>query len=206
MLREHRGRAARCLLRTKHLQESVAHKRNILSWLAGVAVAWNAAAAPGYLPVVGPSALRFEEPKPPPKVRSVLPPLAPADAQTGTNLPSADITAVAPTNPPLVPVDPSNLSSHGGTPLIVIASPTNAPALPAPELLPLSPQMFLPYFSRNVGTNGATVAVPLTFLPPAPLGPPPSSTASYEVTPANSPNPPAAAPKAAPQPAPGAKP
>ena len=206
MLREHRGRAARCLLRTKHLQKSVAHKRNILSWLAGVAVAWNAAAAPGYLPVVGPSALRFEEPKPSPKVRPVLPPLAPADTQTGTNLPGADIAVVTQTNPTPVPDDPSALSSNGATPLIVIASPTNAPARPAPELLPLSPQMFLPYFSRNVGTNGATVAVPLTFLPPAPLGPPPSSTASYEVTPGNAPNPPAAAPKAAPNPAPVAKP
>ena len=182
------------------------HKRNILSWLTGVAVAWNAAAAPGYLPVVGPSALRFEEPKPPPNARLVLPPLAPADAQTGTNLPSADLATVTPTNPLPVAVIPSALSTHEGASLILIASPTNVSTRTAPELLPLSPQMFLPYFSRNVGTNGATVAVPLTFLPPAPLGPPPSSTASYEVTPANSPNPPAAVPKAAPHSAPGTKP
>lgn len=178
------------------------HKRNILSWLAGVIVALNAAAAPGYLPVVGPSALRFEEPKPPPKVLFELPPLALAE----TNLPTADSSAASPTNPPPLPGDPSTISSHAGSPLIVIASATNAPALAAPELLPLSPQMFMPYFTRNVGTNGGAVAVPLTFLPPAPLGPPPSSSASYQVTPAGAPAPAAAAPKAAPNPAPGIKP
>ena len=165
-------------------------------------VALNAAAAPGYLPVVGPSALRFEEPKPPPKVRFELPPLA----QGETNLPTADSAAATLTNLPPILEDPSTTSGHAGTPLIVIAGATNATALPAPELLPLSPQMFMPYFTRNVGTNGAVVSVPLTFLPPAPLGPPPSSTASYEVTTANAPAPPAAAPKAAPNPAPGIKP
>lgn len=178
------------------------HKRNILSWLAGVTVALNAAAAPGYLPVVGPSALRFEEPKPPPTVRFELPPLA----QGETNLPTADSAAATLTNPPPILEDPSTTSSHAGAPLIVIAGATNATALPAPELLALSPQMFMPYFTRNVGTNGGVVSVPLTFLPPAPLGPPPSSTASYEVTPANAPVPPAAVPKAAPNPAPGIKP
>lgn len=175
------------------------NKRNILSWLAGVAMAWNAAAAPGYLPVVGPSALRFEEPKPPPKARLVLPPLAPTETEARTNLPAANSSAITPANPQPVPGDLYIISSNG-TP------PTNAPALVGPELLPLSPQMFLPYFTRNVGTNGASVSVPLTFLPPAPLGPPPSSTASYEVTPANPPTPPAAAPKASPHPAPGTKP
>ena len=127
-------------------------------------------------------------------------------AQAETNLPTADGFSVSLTNPPPVPGDPSTISSHAGTPLIVIASATNAPALAAPELLPLSPQMLMPYFTRNLGTNGGVVSVPLTFLPPAPLGPPPSSTASYQVTSANAPTPPPAAPKAAPNPAPGIKP
>lgn len=165
-------------------------------------VSLNAAAAPGYLPVVGPSALRFEEPTPPPRVIFELPPLAQAE----TNLPTADRSAASLTNPPPVHGDSSAISSHAGTPLIGIISATNASALAAPELLPLSPQMFMPYFTRHVGTNGGAVAVPLTFLPPAPLGPPPSSSASYQVTSADAPTLPAVAPKAASNPAPGIKP
>jgi hypothetical protein len=173
----------------------------MLSWLAGFVVAMNAAAAPGYLPIVGPSPLRFEEPKSPPKTNTVLPPLPTVEVQTGTNLPPENGAALTP-----LPEPPPSSSSNAGAPPMFIVIQTNAPALPAPELIPLAPQMFMPYFTRHVGTNGAAVAVPLTFLPPAPLGPPPSSTASYEVTPASSPNPAAAAPKVAPHPATGGKP
>ena len=201
MLREQRGCAARCLLCIEHLQESVRHKRYILSWVAGVAVAMNAAAAPGYLPVVGPSPLRFEVPKSPPKTNTVLPPLPTVEVLTGTNLPPENGAALTP-----FPDPPASVSSNASALSLVIVIQTNAPALPAPELLPLAPQMFMPYFTRNVGTNGGAVAVPLTFLPPAPLGPPPSSTASYEVTPANPTTPPAAAPKVTPHSAPGTKP
>jgi len=172
-----------------------------LSWLAGVVVALNAAAAPGYLPVVGPSPLRFEEPKSPPKAHLILPPLPMVEVQTGTNLPPENGSAFTPW-----PEQPPSVSSNASAPLLVIVMQTNAPALAAPELLPLAPQMFMPYFTRNVGTNGAAVSVPLTFLPPAPLGPPPSSTARYEVTPANPTTPAAAAPKATPHSAPGTKP
>lgn len=176
------------------------HKRYILSWVAGVAVAMNAAAAPGYLPVVGPSPLRFEEPKLPPKTNTVLPPLPATQVQTATNLPPENSSIPTP-----FPEQPLTVPSNASAPPVVIVIQTNAPAPPAPELIPLAPQMFMPYFTRNFGSNGGAVSVPLTFLPPAPLGPPPSSTASYEVTPANPP-PPAATPKVAPHSTPGTKP
>lgn len=178
------------------------HKRIIYGWLAVLVVALNAAgaSAPGYLPVVGPPELRFEEPAAP-KLRPVLPPMV----MLGTNPPPTNNVAVTTPDSPTTIESPGIISSNGIAPVVVVVQVTNEPPVLLVEPVPLSPQMFMPYFTRGVGTNGSAVSVPMTFLPPAPLGPPPSSTVSYEVTPANPPAAPAGAPKAAPHPEPGIK-
>jgi hypothetical protein len=45
------------------------------------------------------------------------------------------------------------------------------------------------YFTGDVGTNGAGVSVvsPVGFVPPLPIGPPPSSSATFQTTPPGKP-------------------
>ena len=141
--------------------------------------AYQAAAAPGYLPLVGPPALRFEDPASLASIRQILP--AVQHAAVPTNPPSATNDSVA-TSAAETQVPATNTPT---APVVVAAQTTNEPTWTPPvEPMPLYPQMFLPYFARSAGTNGAAISVPLTFLPPAPLGPPPSSSTTYEVTPA----------------------
>jgi hypothetical protein len=148
-----------------------------------------------YLPVVGPPPLRFEALPSPSTVRFDLPPLESAPATVATNKVAV---VVAKTNPPPAPLE------------VVAPPPTPAPAVPPAEspaetaaisppkasIAPFAtpdaplyyPQMFLQYFTHGAGTNtpGASVVVPMSFLPPVPLVPP-SSSATYEVTPAPKP-------------------
>ena len=139
-----------------------------------------------YLPKVGPPPLRFEAPPGPDTRHYVLPPLdnppALADAAAKTNSPPAPEPApLSVTNEPPAP-------APAEAPLVLNAVPVWPPHIGpiAPPETPLSPQMFLHYFSRGTGSNGpaGSVLVPMNFLPPLPLLPAPSSSAAYEVTPA----------------------
>lgn len=135
-------------------------------------------AAPGYLPAVGPAALRFRPAAPSGTnlVRMALPPpdVSPSTASTASTNTAADTEAKpAPAA--------ATLSS---APLIFAV--TNTP--PQPEAAPfgaeplISPQMLLKYFNRS--TNGASsgIIAPVDFAPPAPA-PPRSSTATYSTGP-----------------------
>jgi hypothetical protein len=154
----------------------------LLLWVA--ASVWTQAAP--YLPAVGPAPLRFARPTPP-LVLTLLPPLlmrepeplqplgppAPPGLDSTSNPPIAPATVVAPTGPPLppppAPSPETNVMEIAGTTL-----PVDVPRPVNPNLL--SPQMLLQYFHPPNGTNpgGASLLMPLEFVPPAPILAPPS--------------------------------
>lgn len=189
----------------------------LLVWLLGLAAAAAAVsgaehAGRGYLPAVGPPPLRFAQPPPPtPVVPIVLPPLEPApgavltpdgpDAGTHVN-PGARSVAVS--SGPEAGATPRGTRTPGsGTRLwpATNANPmvgfgTDDPLPPLSAVVPLdgsellTPQLFMKYFSARPGTNttgnGITVFTPVTFVPPQPILPP-SSSATFETTPAGKP-------------------
>jgi hypothetical protein len=135
---------------------------------------------PGYLPRVGPSALRFKPVVPKPDLASLLPPLAmsnePAPAPEvavepkpapNDTIPLETMVAVesAPSLPPAVTeAIPSEL------PTDVLPDPNQPPADAAPQIIR--------YLNR--GTNQETfISVPVQFQPPAPISR--SSSATYIV-------------------------
>ena len=137
-------------------------------------------AAPGYLPAVGPAALRFR-------------PAAPS----GTNLvrmplPPPDVPAVAPTT-----LFTNAAAETEAKPAPTAAAPSSAPLIftatntpPQPEANPLgsepliSPQMLLKYFNRPTNGAGTGIIAPVDFAPPAPApAHPRSSTATYSTGP-----------------------
>ena len=135
-------------------------------------------AAAGYLSSVGPSALRFQQPRTSKTAMAVLPPL-PAVI---TNSASAAMPQTA-TLAPAIPQQESNRSTNNS--ITVQSSPS--PALP---LLPeaatndvlVTPQMLLQFFTQKSGhsSGGETsVVLPMNFVPPQTTYRP-SSTASYE--------------------------
>jgi hypothetical protein len=167
--------------------------RRWFSWSAVLVILASAAdpaRAGDYLPAVGPPPLRFEAPRSP-AARYPLPPLETpsTNAVSGTagktNPPPPKAASAEPVPhalPPLPLAEPPVVTTVAPT-----AWPTNIVPLTTPDA-PLSPQMFMHYFTRGVGTNGAagSVIIPLNFLPPLPLTAP-SSSAVYEVTPAPKP-------------------
>jgi hypothetical protein len=146
-------------------------------------VAQRASAGPGYLPVVGPPALRFAPlPPPSPAVLIPLPPLAVMephpDPSAGETFPPATVTnaAVGP-----VPTEPFS------APPIAELLPTQATNVPygvPVESQPLVPQMFMKYFIGGTGTNvnGVSIYPPVGFVPPLPIVPP-SSSATFQTVP-----------------------
>ena len=156
-----------------------------LNWLV---TSWAGAITPGYLPVIGPSPIRFQtEARAAPRVS--LPPLQtgveakPVDAGEAHDKPP--VTNVLATNagPATAAVATNADSSSAG----VAAAPLPVPTLVAPPAAPtvVTPQMFLPFFTQAPGATNAptaTVVLPagLNFTPPVPT--PPSSSATY-VTP-----------------------
>lgn len=146
-------------------------------------VALCASAGPGYLPVVGPPALRFAPlPPPSPDVLVPLPPLAAVE-------PRPDSSAVEPLPPAATTnavADPV-LSDPFAVPPIAEPLPTAAADVPngAPvESQPLVPQMFMKYFIGGTGTNASGVSIypPVGFVPPLPIVPP-SSSATFQTVP-----------------------
>ena len=165
-----------------------------LSLVVWPAAALAATAGPGYLPTVGPPAVRFEKPAPATAESPlVLPPLVVIEPRPA--VPSAD-----PANPlaqpgPLAPSEPGN-PLIDVAPLDSVAAP-NAPmmtmdpsATNAAQIDPsvLAPQMFMKYFTGRPGTNGNGVSIyaPVGFVPPLPVAPP-SSSASFRTTPPGKP-------------------
>lgn len=159
-----------------------------LSSVGLLAVALCAAAGQGYLPVVGPPALRFAPPPPPPPaVLLPLPPLAvveprPASSDVEPLPPAPDSTNAA--------ADPVLIDPFVAPP---ITEPFPAPAtnvnytVPV-ESQPLVPQMFMKYFIGGAGTNatGVSLFAPVDFVPPLPIVPP-SSSATFQTVPAGKP-------------------
>jgi len=153
-----------------------------------------AATGQGYLPIVGPPAVRFEKPAPAPtEPLLVLPPLTVIEPRP----------AVLPTEPPPTPSQPGPLApSEPANPLADLTplDPVVAPAGPALVMDPLAtnlpsvdtsvfaPQMFMRYFTGQPGTNGNGVSIfaPVGFVPPLPV-PPPSSSASFQTVPPGKP-------------------
>ena len=145
-----------------------------------------------YLPAVGPPPLRFGPPSTAVPARFLLPLFeAPATETTPALVEPTNSASATPLTLPAPVTNAPPAVSQAETsvvPIIPVVWPTNTLAFPAPEP-PLAPQMFLHYFTRGTGTNGAggSVFMPLNFLPPLPLGPLPSSSVTYEVTPAPKP-------------------
>lgn len=157
-------------------------------WLSGhLAVAPGASAAgPGYLPTVGPPALRFAPPPPPPPaVPAPLPPLAVIEPRPVLPPPEPSPPLAESTN---TTVEPMFLDPFAVPPVAeAIATPlTNVIVLLPPEPPTFAPQMFMRYFIGGA-TNAAGVSIlsPVGFVPPLP--PPPSSSATFQTVPSAKP-------------------
>jgi len=155
------------------------------SWVGLLVVAQCASAGAAYLPVVGPPALRFQPPAPPPPADLVaLPPLAVVEPRPA---PPADPLADS-TNALAEPIlfDPFAIPQVTEP---VMASTTNVFVAVQAEPETLVPQMFMRYFIGGTGTNaaGASIFSPVGFVPPLPLVPPPSSSATFQTVPAGKP-------------------
>ena len=153
-----------------------------LSSVGLLAVALCASAGQGYLPVIGPPALRFAPPSPPPPTVLIpLPPLAvveprPTPFPSDPPAPAAD-SASAAVDP--VFIDPFAVP-QAAEPVPLLAP--NVTSIVQPETL--VPQMFMKYFVGGSGTNGAGVSIfsPVNFVPPLPFVPP-SSSATFQTVP-----------------------
>jgi hypothetical protein len=119
-----------------------------------------------------------------------------AAAITNAPSPALQTTAGSDTNSPPSPLanNPADVSATAGFLLPVLLAPLapdpNAPGGYGlgPAGGPLTPQTFLRYFTP-AGTNlanGASVIVPVSFVPPEPVQPP-SSSATFETTPPGKP-------------------
>jgi hypothetical protein len=143
--------------------------------------------AGGYLPRIGPSALRFQLP-PPPMVLVSLPPLKkqeeipdPTPARLEVKKEAPRIVPQAVTNSaasalPAAPVQTNSVPMADGSTNTLDASfgfdNAGQPVIPSQKLVS---------FFRSLGTNGSSdvhLAIPDGFAPPPPAGPP-SSSATY---------------------------
>ena len=157
--------------------------------LAGLlVVALRASAGPGYLPVVGPPALRFETPRPAPLAPLIpLPPLItieprPDPSANDSPSPGPDLSNAAFNS---VLTDPFAVPEIAGP--VPTPATSVAPSAPA-ETETLVPQMFMKYFTGRTGTNlsGVSLYAPVGFVPPLPIVPV-SSSATFQTTPADKP-------------------
>ena len=165
-----------------------------LSPVGLLAAALCATAGQGYLPIVGPPAVRFEKPAPvPTEPPLVLPPLTVIEPRP--IVPPAESPVTPPQPGPLAPSEPANpvvdltpldpVASSAGPALVMDPLATNAPPV---DTSVLAPQMFMKYFTGQPGTNGNGVSIfaPVGFVPPLPV-PPPSSSASFQTVPPGKP-------------------
>ena len=156
------------------------------SWAGLLVVAQCASAGPPYLPAVGPPALRFQSPTPPPPAFLVaLPPLAVMEPPATP--PPAEPPPPESTNALVEPI----LIDPFAVPQItqpVVVQATNVILAVQPEPEALVPQMFMRYFIGGAGTNGvgASIFSPVGFVPPLPVLPP-SSSATFQTVPPGKP-------------------
>jgi hypothetical protein len=136
---------------------------------AALSVAAAASPGPGWLPLAGPTPLRFSPAPRPRDNRFVLPVPVPAPEP-------APVVSQANKAPPAssAPEPPASIPRAGNG----MAQP---PVESSPPDAVVSPQMLLKYFTKS--TNSAVpVAAPLDFTPPKAAGAPPSR-ATYETGP-----------------------
>jgi hypothetical protein len=148
----------------------------------GVASVW---AEPGYLPQIGPMALRFR-----------VPPQGVVDYPRALPPPPAPLILPAPTMPIAPPAETSNAAP---TAIVMPVIPTNGPPLefnarePMNDFAPIaapngvvSPQMLIKYFTTqpNPGTNapGTGATTPVGFNPPPVTLPTPAMPAPTKPT------------------------
>jgi hypothetical protein len=143
----------------------------------------------GYLPALGPVALRFLlPPEPPPPHVAARPAPAPVPAPTAEAQPSSatgpgylDASSSFDIFNPL-PAREYEATTSIFPPPVAQPAPPQIP-VEAPQTEPaVSPEMLLRYFTRQTNGSGVSVIAPIGFTPPAPT-PPPSSTATYTVGP-----------------------
>jgi len=158
-----------------------------LGAVALFAVVCDAAAGPGYLPVVGPPPLRFAAPPAAPSDKLIpLPPLTvieprpPAASEPAAPAASSATPGIEGTSTERPGIDPFAVPTTEPAPLDSLGAPLPAPA----QAENIVPQMFMKYFTGRVGTNGPGVSIysPVGFIPPQPVAPPASSS-SFQTTP-----------------------
>ena len=150
----------------------------------------GAAAGPGYLPSLGPVALRFRVPASPSVIKTPLPPLVMTNAAPE---PAPEETAASgavspvPTVPPVPFANEAANEAISREPLTIAQFPaeaaTNLVHGLTSESEVVSPASILRFFQAK-STNGVSSAVvlPLGFTPAVPA-PPLSSTATYSTSP-----------------------
>jgi hypothetical protein len=127
-----------------------------------------ASSGPGYLAVVGPSAIRFRLPYP-----LIVRPLPSSDAPQSQSQealipggPSPPPATASPQQDQPIPIDPGG--TNATNPPLPVPSPDGSLAATR-EAAPIAPQMFLQFFTQPLGSNRtAIVTVPLDFSPASP--------------------------------------
>ena len=149
--------------------------RNIAALLAiaGIGTA-RLDASPGYLAVIGPASLRFQEPVR--KVRAPEPEPVPV-VITVTNV--VTVVESKPATEPARPVAPPE------PPLSQMISNSIVDFVrgQAPDSQYAPPSVLLRFFTEAPGTGGGTVAIPVGFVPPASQTEPLKSSATYQKDP-----------------------
>jgi hypothetical protein len=152
--------------------ERLCHWAGVGAVFAGLA--FGVSAAPGYLPAVGPVALRFR-PAAQPATNLIVMPLPPPDSPSSApdvlSTPAASSTPSAPSAPALAAASSAATNAT-----------TGQEADPSASEPRISPQMLLRYFGRSTNSAAGGILTPVDFAPPGAAGPP-SSTATYSTDP-----------------------
>lgn len=151
---------------------------------AGVGVvvtglAFGVLATPGYLPAVGPPALRFRLAAPA-ATNLIQMALPPPDAPSPTL--STPPTPSGGAETENKPASPASNTASGSVTLAATNNPAPSDATSFGAEPRISPQMLLRYFGRPTNAPASGIIPPVDFAPPAPATPP-SSTATYTTDP-----------------------
>lgn len=140
--------------------------------LTGLAL--GVSASPGYLPAVGPAALRF---------RAAV---EPATNLVRMPLPSPETPPAIQLPPPVAAVPAAPVVAPAPVVLAASSAPTNSAPEPDPGSATSGPQvsaqMLLKFFNRSTNGAAAGIIAPMDFAPPG-TAKAPSSTATYSTDP-----------------------